>query len=104
MNFKNFINREQNLLIHFMAVIIVSITGLILKISLTKWLIVLLLFTFVISSELINSSIELVVDLYSLKKSKKAKVAKDVAASAVLISAITSIIVGMYIFIPEILK
>ena len=58
---------------------------------------------FVITSELINSAIELVVDLYTSKFNPLAMVAKDVAAGAVVISAFTAICVGLYVFVPKII-
>ena len=59
----NFFNREQNLLIHIIATILVTIFGIVFKISEKEWLIVYLLCAFVISTELVNSSIELAVDI-----------------------------------------
>jgi len=52
----------------------------------------------VLSAEAINSAIEAVVDLVSPQYSKLAKIAKDTAASAVLINALISIVVGYYLF------
>ena len=58
----------------------------------------------VITAELINSAIELTVDLYTKKFNPLAMVAKDVAAGAVVISAITAICVGLYVFLPKIVN
>ncbi len=101
---KEFFNREQNILIHLIATILVIILGIIFKIALYEWLLVLAMVAFVITSELINSSIELVVDLYTSKFNPLAMVAKDVAAGAVLVSAITAACVGVYIFLPKIIN
>ena len=101
---KRFFDREQNLLIHIIATIIVTIFGIIFKIELYEWILIYIMVSFVITSELINSAIELTVDLYTREYNPLAKIAKDVAASAVLISAITALFIGMYIFIPKILK
>lgn len=101
---KNFFNREQNLLMHIIATILVTIFGVVFKIKLHEWLLVYTMITFVITSELINSAIELAVDLYTTKFHPKAKIAKDVSAGAVLISAIAAICVGVYVFFPKILS
>ncbi len=101
---KEFFNREQNILIHLIATSLVIILGLIFKIALYEWLLVLAMIAFVITSELVNSAIELVVDLYTSKFNPLAMVAKDVAAGAVLISAITAASVGTYVFLPKILS
>ena len=53
--------------------------------------------------ELINTAIETTVDLITKEKNEKAKIAKDVAAGAVLVSAIASAIIGVIIFVPKIL-
>lgn len=57
----------------------------------------------VISLELVNTSIEQVVDIAMPEKNEKAKIAKDVAAGAVLAVAIISAIIGLIIFIPKII-
>ena len=62
----------------------------------------MILFGLVISLELVNTAIENVVDLVTMEKKPKAKIAKDVAAGAVLVSAIFSAIIGLIIFIPKI--
>ena len=57
----------------------------------------------VISLELVNSAIEATVDIAMPEINEKAKVAKDVAAGAVLVSAIASAIIGLIIFIPKVI-
>lgn len=98
---KKFFNREQNLLIHISVSILVIIFGFIFSISLLEWLIVMFLIAFVITSELINSAIELTVDLYTTKFHPLAMIAKDTAAGAVVISAFTAALIGLYIFLPK---
>ncbi len=93
---------EQNLKIHILIMILVIIAGIILKISQMEWIICIILFGFVISLELVNTAIENTVDLITMEKNPKAKIAKDVAASAVLIAAISATIIGLIIFIPKI--
>lgn len=95
------IKGEQNIKIHILIMIIVIIFGIVLKIDKIEWIICIMLFGFVISLEYINTAIENTVDLAMPEKHDKAKVAKDVAATAVLIASITSTIVGLIIFIPK---
>ena len=94
---------EQNMLIHIMATILVVILGLIVKLSIIEWLFCILFIGIVIATELINSSIEAVVDLISPNKNSLAKVAKDTASGAVLVFALTSLIGGLIIFVPKII-
>lgn len=100
---KEFFNREQNLLIHITTSILVIVFGIIFKISYTEWLLVSLMIMLVIVSELINSAIELTVDLYTSKFNSLAMVAKDTAAAAVVVSAFTAAVTGIYIFLPKII-
>ena len=93
------IKEEQNMKIH----ILVIIFGIMLKINTTEWIICILLFGLVISMELMNTAIENTVNLITKEKNQQAKIAKDVAAGAVLASAIVSAIIGLMIFVPKIL-
>lgn len=95
---------ERNLKIHIFIMIFVIIMGIILKISTTEWCICIILFGLVISLELINTAIEIVVDIAMPEINKKAKKAKDISASAVLVSAIASAVIGFIIFLPKILS
>lgn len=94
---------EQNMLIHIMATILVILLGLIVKLSIIEWLFCILFIGIVIATELINSSIEAVVDLISPDKNSLAKVAKDTASGAVLVFALTSLVGGLMIFVPKII-
>lgn len=94
---------EQNLKIHFVIMALVIIAGFIFKISAMEWIICLLLFAIVISLELINTAIETTVDIAMPDINEKAKYAKDIAAGAVLFSAMISVIIGLIIFLPKIL-
>ena len=94
--------RERNLKIHIFIMGCVIICGFAFHISYFEWMICLLLFAIVISLELVNTAIEAVVDLCSPQKHPLAKYAKDVAAGAVLVSAIIAVLIGLLIFIPRI--
>lgn len=98
---KKFFDREQNLLIHIIATIVVTCLGIIFNINKMEWIMVYFAVFLVISSELLNSSIELTVDLYTKEFNPLAMVAKDTAASAVTISALIAIIIGIYVFLPK---
>ncbi len=84
--------------------LMVIIAGVILRINTTEWSIVLILFGLVISLELINTAIENAVDLVTEEYNEKAKNAKDIAAGAVLFSAIIAAIIGFIIFLPKIIN
>ena len=94
---------ERNMKIHVFIMILVIIWGIIFKISVTEWMVCALLFALVISGELFNTAIETVVDMIMPEINDKAKLAKDIAAGAVLVLAITAVIVGLIIFVPKII-
>ena len=96
------IKEEKNMKIHISIIILVIIFGIMFKINIIEWMICIVLFGLVISMELMNTAIENAVDLITKEKNEQAKIVKDVAAGAVLVSAISSAIVGFIIFIPKI--
>lgn len=92
---------EQNIWVHTLATILVIIFGFAFEISFTEWLIIILVIGLVIATELINTSIEAVVDLTCKEINPVAKVAKDTAAAAVLVFAITALVTAAIIFLPK---
>lgn len=95
--------RERNMHIHIIMALLVILGGAIFQISYEEWLVCLILIALVISLELLNTAIESVVDLITTNDNPLAKVAKDSAAGAVLVSAIISAVIGVVIFLPKIL-
>lgn len=95
------IQKERNIKIHILFMLLVVICGFIVHLSVMEWFICILLFALVISLELVNTAIEAVVDLCTQEIHPLAKTAKDTAAGAVLVSAMASVIVGLMIFIPK---
>jgi len=98
------LKEEPNLKIHFLIASIVIIAGFYFGITKPEWIIIALLIGLIFSIELINTSIEEIVDAFTKAHHPGAKKAKDVAAGAVLIATITSIIVGIMIFLPYLLR
>lgn len=89
---------QRNMRIHFSLAIIVLVLSLFLNFSRLEFLILFLTVSFVIASEMINTSIEKSIDLFTKDYHPLAKIAKDVAAGAVLVSAINAIVVGYLLF------
>jgi len=98
------IRYERNAGFHFLAVVSVTLAGFIFKINSTHWIILLLLFAIVISAEMLNSAIEKLADIAEPDFNNKVKDLKDIAAGAVLWTSIVSVIIGIIIFVPYILK
>jgi len=97
------IKTQQNARIHIFITLIVLFLGIVLKISNQEWCIILICIGLVFSLEMINTAIEQIIDLVSPNYNKLAGYAKDVAAGAVLVVAIISVIVGIIIFLPKII-
>ena len=96
------VKNERNMRIHLVAMILVIVFGFIFVLFVYEWIICIILFGGVLAGEMVNTAIENAVDMVSMEKNEKAKIAKDVAAGAELVWAICSAIVGALIFIPKI--
>ncbi len=97
------IKNERNMMIHYSAVVLVVVFGITLKLTVTEWGICLVLCGMVIALEQVNTAIEAVVDLVTEEHKELARLAKDTAAGAVLVAAITAAIVGGLIFFPKLM-
>ncbi|HMI01384.1 MAG TPA: diacylglycerol kinase family protein [Pedobacter sp.] len=94
---------EWNFRFHLIALLLVILAGWFFELSLNDWLWISAAGGIVITAELFNTAIEVLVDLVSPEIHPKAKIVKDVASAAVLVSAITAFVIGLIIFIPKIL-
>lgn len=95
---------EPNLKIHFCIGLLVVLAGLFFGISKLDWIIVVAMIGLVISVELTNTAIEAVVDYLIKEQHPGAKIAKDISAAAVLVTAVTSSAIGLIIFMPYIFR
>lgn len=91
---------EPNLKIHFLIGLIVLVMGAYLQISQLDWVILIITIGLVIGLELTNTAIEEMVNVFMPAEHPSAKKAKDVAAAAVLIGAIVSLVIGAIVFLP----
>jgi diacylglycerol kinase len=100
-----FVLRTQpNAWIHALATIVVIAAGLWLGIEKQDWLVLILTIAMVWMAECFNTALEQTVDLASPNIHPLARRAKDVAAAAVLVAAILSLIIGLIIFLPLLLN
>ena len=95
-----FFKGTHNAWIHITIFILAIFLGFYFKITNTEWLFVVLAGGFVFVSEAFNTAIEIDIDLTSPEYHPYARDTKDVAAAAVLLSAVTALIVGLIVFIP----
>lgn len=97
----NVIINERNMKIHLSVLSLVVIAGFLLHISVVEWIACLLCFGAVLSAESFNTAIEKMLDEVSPEFNKKFGDIKDIAAGAVLITTIFSVIIGIIIFLPK---
>ncbi len=83
--------------------IIALILSYILKIDKIEFIIVLTMICLVLTTEIINTTIERAVDLVTKEYHELARIAKDVSAGSVLVTSIFALIIGIIIFIPKII-
>ncbi|WQK86696.1 diacylglycerol kinase family protein [Mammaliicoccus sp. Dog046] len=102
--FITILRKDCNFILHLIAGIIVIIMGLLFKLNINEWLWMILAISMVLITEVINTSIEYVVDLYTDEYHPLAKHAKDTAAFAVLLASIMAVLIGVLIFLPKIIN
>ncbi len=95
---------DQNLRIHFLVAIVVIIFCVVLGVSALEMGLLGVMIILVITTEMINTAIERMVDLITKEHRVEAKIAKDVSSGMVFVSAVGSVIVGVLIFLPYILR
>lgn len=95
--------QEANFKVHVIISIVVTVAAILLRFNTIEWLILLLTIALVIILELVNTSLETIVNLVEPDIKEQAKIAKDISAAAVLISAGVSITVGLALFAPKII-
>jgi diacylglycerol kinase len=95
-----FIKTTHNAWIHILATVIVIGLALWFDITRTEWMMLVFACGLVLAAEAFNTAIEIDIDLTSPTFHPYAKDTKDVAAGAVLISAVTAAIIGILIFAP----
>ena len=95
---------QRNLKIQLIIGIIAILAGIILKINILEWTIITIIIFMVFFSELLNTVVETIVDMITIEYNENAKIAKDIAAGAVTLVSIASVIIGLLIFLQKILE
>ena len=94
---------SRNFKIQLIFAFISLISGFLLQISISNYVILIATIMSVLILEILNTSIESIVDLVVKKEfSILAKISKDTSAGAVLLASINSVIIAVYIFVPKI--
>lgn len=93
---------QRNMRIHFLIAAGVLIGALIVGVSRLELVILLMAISFVLIAEMINSALEAGIDVATTSFDPLAKLAKDIAAGAVLIATINALAVGYLVFVDRI--
>lgn len=91
---------QRHVRYHLYAAIVILILSLILGVSRYEFLIIVIVSAIVLSVEMLNSAVEETVNILFKEYDRRAKVIKDVAAGAVLTTAVGAAIVGYIVFLP----
>jgi len=95
---------EHNARIHVVAAIAVAGCGWWLGLSAMEWVAISLCIGGVFVAEAVNSAVETLADRVTGERDEAVKHAKDLAAGAVLLMALTDVVVGLIVFLPKIMR
>jgi len=96
------VSTQANARIHFAATIAVVALGIVVQLAAWEWVSIILAITIVWMAEALNTSIEFACDVVTREFHPSIKMAKDIAAGAVLVAASGAAIVGLIVFLPHI--
>lgn len=101
--FRQFFLRDHNAIIHAIATIVVIVMCCFIKLSSTELLFIAIAIGLVWMAELFNTAIEKLCDVVCPQKNPAIKFIKDLSSAAVLVTSVTSVVIGCIIFIPKFL-
>ena len=96
------VRRERNMHIHIVAAVAVICAGVYFDLQAWEWICITFAIGAVCTAEFFNSAIETLANVVCKEKNPDIKKVKDIAAAAVLISAVAAAVVGCIIFVPKI--
>jgi diacylglycerol kinase len=94
---------QANMRIHLAISAVVIASGVWLGLTRLEWIAIVFSIGLVLQAELLNTAIEATVDKASPEHHPLAKVAKDCAAGAVLVTALAAVAIGVLVFGPHLL-
>ena len=94
---------EHNSWIHATAAVLAITMGFLFRISPMEWIAIVIVIGMVFSAEIINSSLERTADFVKAERDDRKRDIKDLGAAAVLVCAMSALIIGLIIFVPKII-
>jgi diacylglycerol kinase len=98
------VRTQRNMRVHLLAGAVAIVAGLVLRIGAADWACVLIAIGLVLTVETLNTVVEALTDLCTDEYHPLAKIAKDAAAGAVLISSAAALGVGVAVFLPRLIS
>ena len=92
------LKEQRNLKVQVAVALITVGAGFYFRITQIEWCLILLVIGLVIGLEMINTSVESLVDLVTLERKPLAGKIKDIAAGAVLVASVIAVIIGVIVF------
>ena len=100
---RKFIVHERNARIHLLATCLVLILSLLLGVSRSEAIELVIAIGIVWTAEMFNTALEKLVDFITVEQYPLLGFVKDVSGAAVLVAAVTAMVIGSLVFIPKIL-
>lgn len=97
------VRTQRNMRVHLVAAAAAVVAGLVVRLSAVDWACIAAAIGLVLTAEALNTVVEALVDLCTDQYHPLAKIAKDTAAGAVLISSVAALGVGAAVFLPRLL-
>jgi diacylglycerol kinase len=94
------VRTERHMRAHLVAAILVALGAVWLGVTMLEWIALLLVIAIVLVAELLNTALEVLVDLASPARKPRAMIIKDLAAGAVLTASLIAVMVGVTILLP----
>jgi rRNA maturation RNase YbeY len=93
---------ERNMWIHLSVGVLAVLSGFLLNIPPFEWGLIIFSIALVITTELINTALEYLVNLIKEERNESVRRIKDISAAAVMIAALAAVAIGLIVFLPKI--
>jgi diacylglycerol kinase (ATP) len=96
------LRRERNMRVHFALATVVLVLAFTYDVTKVELMVLLISISFVLMAEMVNTAVEEMIDVATREYDPRAKIAKDVAAGAVLIASVSAATIGYLVFVDRI--
>lgn len=97
------LGKEPNFRLHLAIAALTTAAGILCRLSLVEWCMIIICFGSVLTAEGLNTAVEILADRVCARKDNSIKLAKDVAAASVLLASFAAAVVGAVIFAAKLI-